>query len=100
MLTPWEFDFDLMARLARENPAEFARKREELILVAIQSFRSPEQGHKFQFEIDSDRMRTPPGQKTFIAIAQRLSSTLNRMSSLLEDIQTIANQYKVPHKGE
>lgn len=86
------FDFDLMARLARESPAEFARKREELILQVIDSFRSPEAGHRFQSQIDSDRMRTSPGEQTCLAMAKRMSTSLGRMSTLLADIQTLARQ--------
>lgn len=90
MVSQWNFDFDLMARLARESPAEFARKREELILEAIAAFRYPEKGHRFQAEIDADRMRTPPGEKTCLAMAGRLSASLARMSDLLADIQALA----------
>lgn len=90
MSCQWNFDFDLMARLAREAPAEFARKREELILSTIASFRSPEAGRRFQSEIDSDRVRTPPGEQTCLAIARKMSRSLGRMSDLLADIQSLA----------
>lgn len=84
------FDFELMARLAKESPAEFARKREELILQTIESFRCPEKGHRFQAEIDADRMRTPPGEKTYLAMADRMGSSLARMATLLGEIQSVA----------
>lgn len=90
MLHYQEFDFELMARLAKEAPAEFAKKREEILLEAIESFRRPEQGHRIQSEIDAERLRNAPGEKTCMAIIQRMGSSLGRMSSLFGDIQEIA----------
>jgi hypothetical protein len=87
-----DFDFDLMVRLAREAPAEFARRREELILGTIATFRSPEAGHRFQLEIDAERMRSAPGEQTCLAIAKRMNASLRKMSALLADIQTLAKR--------
>lgn len=87
-----DFDFDLMARLAKEDPVAFARKREELIQDLISTFRHPEDGHRMQFEIDLERARTAPGEKTYIAMAKRLSLLLMQMSNLFADIQAIASQ--------
>lgn len=87
-----EFDFDLMARLARESPTEFARRREELLLAAIESFRVPEQGRRAQFAIDAERMATAPGAETCVAIARRLGGLLVEMSRLLKDMQAVAKR--------
>lgn len=92
MAAQLDFDFDLMVRLAKEAPAEFARKREELILRTIASFRCPEDGLRFQSEIDSDRIRTAPGEQTCLAIAKKMSLSLGKMSALLGDIQSIAKR--------
>lgn len=90
-----EFDFDLMARLAKENPTEFARKREQLIRDFIDNSSNPEKGRRIQFEIDMERVRTAPGQQTYLAMAKRLSLLLGQLSDLFGDIQTIARQRKV-----
>lgn len=50
-----QFDFDLMSRLARDNPLEFARRRDELIRHAIASCEVPERARRTQWEIDSSR---------------------------------------------
>lgn len=90
MVPQVQFDFDLMVQLAREAPAEFARKREELILGAIAAFRSPEDGYRFQSEIDAERVRTAPGEQSCVAIAKRMAASLGKMSALLSDIQVLA----------
>jgi hypothetical protein len=95
MSSHMDFDFDLMARLAKENPAEFARKREELIRNFIENSSNPERGHRIQFEIDMERVRTPPGEQTYLAMARRLSLLLGQMSNLFSDIQAIARQHKM-----
>ncbi|MBS1190441.1 MAG: hypothetical protein H6R10_2233 [Rhodocyclaceae bacterium] len=95
MSPPMDFDFDLMARLAKENPAEFARRREELIRNFIENSSNPEKGHRIQFQIDMERMRTAPGEQTYLAMARRLTFLLKRMSDLFGDIQTIARQHKM-----
>lgn len=103
MSSQMDFDFDLMARLAKENPAEFARKRTELIRDFIENSSNPERGHRIQFEIDMERVRTPPGEQTYLAMAKRLSLLLGQMSNLFRDIQTIARQEKArktPVKSE
>ena len=94
MSSHMEFDFDLMARLAKENPAEFARKREELIRDFIDNSSNPEKGRRIQFEIDMERVRTAPGQQTYLAMAKRLSLLLGQMSDLFGDIQAFARQQK------
>ena len=95
MSSQMDFDFDLMARLAQENPAEFARKREELIRDFIENSSNPEKGRRIQFEIDMERVRTPPGEKTYLAMAKRLGLLLGQMSDLFSDIQAIARQHNV-----
>jgi hypothetical protein len=92
-----QFDFDLMVRLAREAPAEFARKREELILDAIASFRSPDEGHRFQSEIDSERLRSAPGEQAYLAIATKMAASLAKLSALLAAIQSLAGRETVRH---
>lgn len=87
-----EFDFDLMARLAQENPAEFARKREELLRRAIESFRRPDEGRQVQFEIDMERMRTSPGEQTCVAMAGKLNLLLRQMADLFAGIQSAAGE--------
>lgn len=89
------FDFDMMAKLAKENPAEFARKREELIRNFIDNSSNPERGRQIQFEIDMERVRTPPGKQTYLAMAKRLTVLLGQMSDLFGDIQVIARQQNV-----
>lgn len=93
-----DFDFDLMARLAKEDPAEFARHREELIRDMIESFPNPEEGRRLQFEIDMERIRTPPGEKTFLAMAERLGLLLGQMATLFDDIRGIAEQSRLRHR--
>lgn len=95
MSSQLDFDFDLMARLAKENPAEFARRREELIRDFIENSNNPERGHRIQFEIDMERVRTAPGEQTYLAMAKRLTLLLGQMSDLFRDIQTIARQENV-----
>lgn len=90
MTNQWEFDFDFMAKLAREAPAEFARRREEMILQAIHSFGKPELGHRIQSEIDVERMRTPPGEKTCLLLAAKMNASLERISGLLAEIRSLA----------
>lgn len=87
-----DFDFDLMARLAKEDPAEFARKREELIRCFIEDSSNPEKGHRIQFEIDLERVRTPPGEQTYLAMAKRMSALLGQMADLFGQIQAIARK--------
>lgn len=95
MLSYREFDFDLMARLARESPAEFASRREEILLEAIKAFRRPEDGRRIQAEIDAERLRTAPGEKTCVAIMQRMGSSLGRMSSLFADVHELARKERI-----
>ena len=94
MSSRMEFDFDLMARLAKEDPAEFAKMREELIRDYIENSGNPEKGRRMQFEIDMERVRTPPGEQTYLAMAKRLSLLLGQMSDLFTDIQAIARKHK------
>lgn len=84
-----EFDFDLMVRLAKENPAEFARKREELLLGAIASFSRPDEGRRAQFEIDMERMRTPPGEQTYAAMAGKLNLLLREMADVFASLKSV-----------
>lgn len=84
-----EFDFDLLATLAKESPAEFARRRAELIHQAIATCRHPEEGFRMQSEIDVERMKTAPGAKACQAIADRLSVLVKRMSALVEEIDAL-----------
>lgn len=103
MSSQMDFDFDLMARLAKENPAEFARRREELIRDFIENSGNPEKGRRIQFEIDMERVRTPPGEQTYLAMAKRLTLLLGQMSDLFGDIQAIARQQtmkRVPAKTQ
>lgn len=87
-----DFDFDLMARLAKEDPAEFARRREALIAGLISTFRDPEEGWRMQSEIDMERVRTAPGEKTCLAMSRRMGELLGQMSNLFSDIRTIASE--------
>jgi len=54
-----EFDFDAWAKLARENPAEFERRREAVLRASIEAapvkHRRRLQG--LQFQIDMERRR-------------------------------------------
>lgn len=89
MPQPVEFDFDLLATLARESPAEFARRRAELIHQAIATCHHPEEGIRMQSEIDVDRMKTAPGANTCREIADQLSVLVKRMSALVEEIDAL-----------
>lgn len=84
------FDFDLMARLAKEDPAEFARQREALIAGLISTFRDPEEGWKMQSEIDLERVCTAPGEQTYLAMGRRMTELLGQMSNLFSDIRSLA----------
>lgn len=99
MTNQWEFDFDAMARLARESPAEFARRREEMILQAIHSFRKPELGQRIQSEIDLERMRTPPGEKTCLLLAAKMNASLERITRLLAEIRVLARDELAAGRG-
>lgn len=84
-MLPSEFDFDLMARLAREAPAEFAARRAELIQGAIARCHCPEEGYRLQGEIDAERLQTAPGKDTYCAMADKLSVLVKRMSALVAE---------------
>jgi len=90
MSRPEEFDFDLMARLAKEDPSAFARKREALIQSAIDSCHHPEGARRLQFEIDAQRLCTSLGEKTYLQLAARVSWSAKRMAALVEDLISVA----------
>lgn len=89
-----EFDFDLMARLAKEDPAEFARRRELLIQQAIAAFPDPELGQRLQAEIDLERVCAPQGEKSYLALGRRMSGLLGQMSALYGGLSRLAETLK------
>lgn len=98
MISYMDFDFDLMTKLAKENPAEFARKRHELIENLISTFPDPEEGWRMQSEIDMERMRTSPGEKTYMAMGRQMCLLLGQISHLFSDIQSIASEIRFGEK--
>lgn len=76
-----DFDFDTMAALARDYPLEFAKRRAQLIDLAIASCVNPEKGKTLQTRIDSYRADIPEGQDTYVAImAKGLGSLVGQLS--------------------
>lgn len=80
------FDFDRMARLAAEAPAEFARARAKLIEQAILSFQIEEQGYRLQGEIDLHRMSHSLGEQTFQVLTGRIMDLVEQMRLLAEEL--------------
>ncbi|HZX32432.1 MAG TPA: hypothetical protein VFF03_13855, partial [Rhodocyclaceae bacterium] len=56
---------------------------------------NPEKGRRIQFEIDMERVRTAPGEQTYLAMGKRLILLLGQMSDLFRDIQAIASRENV-----
>lgn len=81
MLQSSNFDFDLLARLAKEAPAEFALRRAALIREAVAACDNLAEGNRLQEEIDARRMEGAPGMETSLAIAAMLGSSVERMAA-------------------
>ena len=72
------FDFEEMARLANENPDQFARRREELIQRLINKSSRSAYLADLQMEIDADRYCSPPGlQPGEKVVSMMLESTVS-----------------------
>lgn len=75
-----KFDFDKMAQLAVDAPAEFARLRDLLLQDAIQSFSTPENGAQLQAVIDIYRSSNPQGISCYAAIGLQLETMAAMLS--------------------
>lgn len=82
------FDFDLMAKLAQESPAEFARLRAMLINQAIGRFSDAAGGYELQGEIDLERMCHGQSTEASAALARRLYGLTQQMKCLVKYLET------------
>ncbi|WP_150429923.1 DUF3135 domain-containing protein [Dechloromonas sp. CZR5] len=81
------FDFDLMAKLAQESPAEFARLRAKLIDQSIGSFSNAVDGCELQGEIDLERVCRGQGAEASVALAKRLYGLIQQMKRLANELE-------------
>jgi len=81
------FDFDLMAKLAKESPAEFARLRAILIDQAIGSFSDAVDGGELQGEIDLERVCCGHGAEASVALTKRLYGLVQQMNRLASELE-------------
>lgn len=81
-----DFDFDLMVRLANEDPFEFVRKRDQLIRLVMEASACPDKCYRLQAEIDFERFSVPQGEKTYVAMAAKLNALVGEMTMLVRKL--------------
>lgn len=92
------FDFEEMARLAKDDPDGFAQRREELIQRLIAKSLQSEQLADLQMDLDADRYCSPPGlQSGEKMVSMMLNSTawMTKHLEMLNDlIENTASKVK------
>jgi len=83
-LTELKFDFDTMARLARDDPGGFARYREQLICRLIERSSRSDRLADLQFDIDAVRYGLPPGMRTAEKMIGMMMDSTERMLNRFE----------------
>ncbi len=87
------FDFEEMARLAKDDPDGFTRRREELIQRLIAKSSRSEYLADLQMDLDADRYCSPPGlQSGEKMVSMMLESTVSMTKHMARLNDLIENQ--------
>lgn len=82
------FDFEAMARLARDDPSGFAGVREELIRQLIGRSSSASQLASLQLDLDAARYGVPPGVRSGEKMLERM---LQNTASMTDHVAQLSD---------
>ncbi len=90
-----DYDYEEMARLYKENPTLFARRREEMIQSHIANSRRPEDLSELQMDLDALRYSVQPGvnsSEKLMGLLIEYSSDLSHQLVQLRELLDISSQ--------
>lgn len=91
------FNFDEMARLAKEDPNEFTRRRDEAIRQLIQNAARIEHMERLQLDLDATRYGVTRGVQLSEQMMDKVLENTSTMNSLLARLhELVVPQKKAP----